>query len=199
MLNGDPPGPPAGARPAGHPRRLIAILAVIVVLAVGWPLASGAVSGNQPLAAGTVLRIGPDAAHQARFTVGPGWVLSQSDSNPKTNYLLQNGAVRMSVVYVWVVTRSEARDLWPGLRRLLRAGNSAARLGGPGPLVSSRGVAGQTGVVRQGSQAGQAVIYLSPGKTYAIELIALGPPGAAAGRAAARQVIGSLQFPAARR
>jgi hypothetical protein len=206
VLNGDPPGPaaaapdpPAARRPGGHPGRLIAILVLIAALAVGWPLASGAVSGNKPLAAGTVLPLGPDSGHLARFTIGPGWVLNQSDSNPKMNYVLQNGSVRLDVVYVWLITRSEAGNLWSGLRRLLQAGNPAAQLSQPATSAGSHGLRGQTGVLRQRGQVGQATIYLAPGKTFAIELISLGPPGALSSRLAARNVIGSLRFVKARR
>ncbi len=165
------------------------------MLTVGWPLVSLAFSGAQPLRSGDVLVIGPDAAHRAQFTVGSGWVLQRPDSNPKLNYVLRHGAVRLSVVFVFLASRDEAGGLWTGLGRLLHAANPAAHLSGPTQVTSSRGARGLTGVLRQDGKIGQATIYPSPGKTFAIEMISLGPPGAGRAQAAARQVIRSLSIP----
>ncbi len=189
--------PPAAGRPRGHPGRLIAILAVIAALTAGWPIASAAISGNRPLRAGELLSIGPDSAHRAELAVGPGWALQQSQSNPKTNYVLRNGGIRLSVVFVWLASRDQSAGLWTGLRQLLQAANESARLGQPVPVISSHGAAGQTARLRQDGQTGLATIYPAPPKTFAIEIISLGPPGALGPQAAARQVALSLRFPAA--
>ena len=192
-----PPHVPAAPARRGHPGRLIAIFAVIAALAIGWPLASRAFSGSQPLRAGSVLTIGPDSSHRAQFTVGPGWVLKRSDSNPKQNYVLQHGAVRLNVIFVFLLTKSDAPDLWSGLGQLLLAANAHARLTGPAPATSSNGARGQAGILRQDGQNGTTAVWLSPRKTFAIEMISLGPPGARAAHAAAQQVIRSAKFPAA--
>jgi hypothetical protein len=199
VVIGAPSEPPAPAGPRGRPGRLVAIVAVMLVLTAGWPLASLAISGNRPLAAGTVLAVGPDAAHRAEFTVGPSWVLQQSQSDPKTNYVLHNGTVRLSVLYVWLASRGETGGLWNGLRSLLQAADPSARLSPPSPVTNRQGVRGQTGVLRQGSKTGVATIFPAPAGTFAIEMLTFGPPGETDGRASARQIAGSLRFPAVRR
>jgi len=189
----------ATPRPRGHPGRLVAIVAVVLALTIGWPVATLAFSSRQPLPAGQVLIIGPDATHQASLTLGAGWVLQKADTNPKLNFVLRNGPVRLSVIFVFLLATPDATQRWHGLRQLLTAANPAARLSGPQTFTNGNGVRGQRGVLQQGDQIGLAVIYPSPKNMYAVELISLGPPGARAAQQAAQQVARSVTFPAGHR
>jgi hypothetical protein len=191
-----------GSEPATFPpfwrlRWLLAIVVIMAVLAAGWPLVNAGISGAQPLAAGRTLTIGPDAMHSARITVGPGWVLVTSQSNPLQDYLLRRNRTNLVVNYVTLTGSPGAAKLWSGLRRIVRISNASARLGAATTMRNSRGLKGLTG--RQAlsdGRTGIAVIFPAPGGKFAIEITAVAKPGAtAADLAAARRVAESVFFP----
>jgi hypothetical protein len=172
----------------------------MVLLAAGWPLASRAVSGNQPAAAGAPLTIGLDSTHSAQFTLGRGWVIRSAETDPKQQWVLRRGPVDMSVTYVTLVNPSQAGQLWPGLQNILRLGASSAQLGQPAPLTSPQGGNGLTGTVTVNGRAGQAVVFPAPGEDFAIEIVSVAPTeNGQAARTAAAQVVRSLRFPVATR
>jgi len=189
----------AGGKPRSSRRLrwLATVLGVMVLLAAGWPLVSRAVSGNQPATAGSPLTIGLNSTHEAQFTLGPGWVIRTAESDPKQQWVLNRGPVDMSVTYVTLVNASQAGQLWPGLRNILRLGASSARLGQPARLISPQGGNGQTGTVTVNGRAGQAVVFPAPGADFAIEIVSVAPAdNSAAARTAAAQLARSLKFPA---
>jgi hypothetical protein len=186
-----------GARRVGW---LVAVVGLIAALAAGWPLVSAAVSGSQPAAAGQVLTIGT-GADSAQFTPGPGWVIRTAHSDPAQGWSLEHGPVRVSVVYVLLLSPSQAGRLWTGLGQTLRLGGPSARLGTPAALTSASGLArraGLTGPLSAIGLTGQAVIIPDAAERFAVEIVSVAPAGdAAAARGGAAQVAGSLRFPAA--
>jgi hypothetical protein len=194
--------------PSGHPDRehgsprplrwLIIVVTVIVVLTVGWPLVSLAVSDDQPVAAGQPLTIGPGGSHSATFTPGPGWAVRSAETNTIERWSLRDGAVDVAVVYVTLVSRSAAARLWPGLQRTLLLGDASARLGRPAIVTSADGGTGLTGTVTANDWAGQAAVFPHPAANFAIEIVSAAPVhDVAAAQAATALVARSLRFPAA--
>jgi hypothetical protein len=181
-------------------RWLITIVGLMVLLAAGWPLVSRAVSDNQPASAGVPLTIGLDSSHSAQFTLGRGWIIRSAATDPKQQWVLRRGPVDMSVTYVTLVKPSQASQLWPGLRRILRLGSSSAQLGKPARLISPQGGDGLTGPVTVDDRAGQAVVFPAVGADFAIEIVSVAPADSSqAARTAATQVVRSLRFPAGAR
>jgi hypothetical protein len=194
--------------PSGHPDRehgsprplrwLIIVVTVIVVLTVGWPLVSLAVSDDQPVAAGQPLTIGPAGSHSATFTPGPGWAVHSAETNTIERWSLSDGPVDVTVAYVTLVSPSQVGRLWPGLRRTLLLGDASARLGPPAAFTSADGGKGLTGTVTANDWAGQATVFPGPGAGFAIQIVSAGPvQNVAAARAATALVARSLRFPAA--
>jgi hypothetical protein len=187
----------AGARRVGW---LAAVVGLIAALAVGWSVVSAAVSGSQPAVAGQVLTIGTGVG-SAQFTPGPGWVIRTAHSDPAQGWSLARGPVRVSVLYVLLLSPSQAGRLWTGLGRTLRLGGSSARLGPPAALTSASGLArraGLTGPLSADGLSGQAVIIPDVPERFAVEIVSVAPAGdAAAAQATAAQVAGLLRFPAA--
>jgi hypothetical protein len=196
--------------PRGHPdrehgsprtlRRLIVVIAVIVLLAVGWPVVSLAVSDDQPVAAGQPLTIGPDSAHSATFTPGRNWVVHSAETDTILRWSLSDGPVDVAVIYVMVISPSQVGRLWPGLQSGLLVGDPSARLGRPVGFTSPDGSKGLTGTVTANDRAGQAAVFPGPNGEFAIEIVSAAPvQDGAAARAAAALVARSLRFPAAAR
>jgi hypothetical protein len=192
---------------SGHPdrehgsprtlRRLIVVVAVIVLLAAGWPLVSLAVSDDQPVAAGQPLTIGPDSAQSATFTPGRSWVVRSAETDSILRWSLSDGPVDVSVIFVTLVSPSQVGRLWPGLQRILQVDDASARLGEPASLTSAAG-RGLIGTLAANGWAGQAAVFAGPAADFAIEIISVAPvQDRAAARAAAALVTGSLRFPAA--
>jgi hypothetical protein len=178
-------------------RELVLVVAVIAALTAGWPLINLAVSDRQPVPAGRTMSVGPNTAHSASFTVGPGWSIQSSATNPRLGYVLRHGAEEMSLMYVALAGPAQLPALWSGLRKILRLGDSAARLGKPAPITSARGREGLTGLLTEDGRRGRATIYQAPVGNFAIEMVSLGPRGAPpAGLAAALRVTLSIMFPA---
>ena len=196
--------------PSGHPdrehgsprrlRSLIIVVTVIVVLTVGWPLVSLAVSDDQPVAAGQPLTIGPDGAQSATFTPGRNWVVHSAETNPILRWSLSDGPVDVAVIYVMVISPSQVGRLWAGLQSGLLVGDASARLGRPASVTSADGSKGLTGTVTASDRAGQAAVFPGPNGEFAIEIVSAAPvQDGAAARAAAALVARSLRFPAAAR
>jgi len=198
--------------PSGHPdrehgsprplRSLIIVVTVIVVLTVGWPLVSLAVSDNQPVAAGQPLTIGPDGSRSATFTPGPDWAVRSGETNSIERWSLSDGPVDVTVAYVTLVGPSPVGRLWPGLDRTLQLSDASARLGPPATFTSADGGKGLTGAVTANDWAGQAAVFPGPGPgaDFAIEIVSAAPvQDRAAARAAAALVARSVRFAAAAR
>jgi hypothetical protein len=196
--------------PSGHPDRehrsprplrwLIIVVTVIVVLTVGWPLVSLAVSDDQPVAAGRALTIGPGGSHSATFTPGPDWTVHSAETNTVERWSLSDGPVDVAVAYVTLISRSQVGRLWPGLGRTLLLGDASARLGRPATLTSADGGRGLTGTVTANDWAGQAAVFVGPGAGFAIQIVSVAPvQNVAAAQAATALVARSLRFPAAAR
>jgi hypothetical protein len=195
---------------SGHPDRehgsprplrwLIIVVTVIVALTVGWPVVSLAVSDDQPVAAGQPLTIGPGGSHSATFTPGPDWTLHSAETNTIERWSLSDGPVDLAVVYVTLVSPSQAGRLWPGLQRTLLLGDASARLGRPAAFASADAGQGLTGTVTANDWAGQAAVFPAPAADFAIEIVGVAPvQDAVAARAATALVARSLRLPAAAR
>jgi hypothetical protein len=194
--------------PSGHPdrehgaprplRSLIIVVTVIVVLTVGWPLVSLAVSDDQPVAAGQPLTIGPGGSHSATFTPGRDWAVHSAETNTIERWSLSDGPVDVTVAYVTLISPSQVGGLWPGLGRTLLLGDASARLGRPATFTSADGGKGLTGTVTANDWAGQAAVFPGPSAGFAIQIVSVAPvQNVAAARAATALIARSLRFPAA--
>jgi hypothetical protein len=194
-------GPGQATLPASWRLRwLLVVVVAMTVLAAGWPLVSASISSTQPLAAGRTLTIGPDSRHIAHFTIGPGWSLVTSQSNPQQNYRLSRAGAILTVSYVTLTSSPAAAKLWSGLRSIVRIGDASARLSASRPVRNSQGIKGRTGTqALSRGRTGIAAIFPAPGGKFAIEITAAAEPGAAAAHLAARRVARSISFPAVRR
>lgn len=128
---------PLSLTPVWRLRWLLLIVVIMAALTAGWPLANASISNAQPLAAGQTLIIGPKFKQSARITVGPGWSLLKSRSDPTQNYDLRHGSVDLSVHYVALQASPSAAQLWSGLRGIIRIASPGAR---PVPVENSQGV-----------------------------------------------------------
>ncbi len=177
-------------------RWLVIVVAVMAALTAGWPLLNLAVPDLQTLAAGTKLTVGPKPSESAQFTVGPGWSLVRSQSNPRRGYSLRDGAAQVSISYVALASGARTTALWTGLREILQVSHPGARLGKPSPITNGQGAKGVASLVAAGGLYGTATIFARPSRRYAIEMIMLSPGNESLiGRAAARRVVRSLRFP----
>ncbi len=178
-------------------RWLTAVLIVMAVLTVGWPLVNRAVSDRRTLAAGTMLRVGPDKTDMAEFTVGPGWSMVPSETNPQQDYSLRRGAVDMTVSYVAVINGAHPAQLWAGLRTIVRISDPGVRLGQPSAYTTAQGRTGVQGTLASRADTGSASVVRSPSGTFAVAMILIGPRHSfRANLAAAHRVMRSLQIPA---
>ncbi len=179
---------------------LLVIVVIMAVLTAGCPLVNASISDRQRLAAGGTLVIGLSRKDSARITVGEGWSLRKSQSDPRQDYELYYGGVNLSVRYVTLIGRSQPGKLWSGLGHIVRISSSSARLGAPGLIQNSQGLSGITGTFTRSGRAGLATVFPGPGGTFAIEMTTLARPGApAAERAAAQLVVRSITFPEVKR
>lgn len=182
-------------------RWLLVVVVVMAVLAAGWPLVNASISSMQPVAAGRILAIGPNSSRIARFTVGAGWSLVTSQSNPQQSYRLSRAGATLTVNYVTLTDSPAAAKLWSGLRSIVRIGDASARLSASRQVRSSQGVRGLTGTqTLSRGRTGIAAVFPAPGGKFAIEITAAAEPGgSAASRAAIRRVARSISFPEAQR
>jgi len=189
-----------GASAALRLRWLLAVLAIIVVLTGGWPLVSTTVANLRPLVAGTTVTIGPSAVSSGRITVGPGWSVLSSSTNPHQSYLFGRGAVRLSVRYVRLTRTGDRRGLWRALRQMLRLGYPGLTPGRPRPIVVADGNRGLIGQLSGRGRSGKAAVVAAPAAPFAIEMIMVGPSSSNALQlAVGLPVLRSLRFPAAAR
>jgi hypothetical protein len=183
--SGDPV-PPAGPpdRPAGRSasgtarlrvRWLLIVIAIMVVLTAGWPLINAAVSARHNLKPGTRLTVGPGGRHSAQITVGSGWSLQQAENTQLYGYVLRSGSVDLAVDYVGLLSKGQARNLWAGLRQLLRIEDPGVRLGPPVVFTSAFGRAGISGKLTGRLRDGTASVFSDPGRGFAVEMIMLAP------------------------
>jgi hypothetical protein len=180
-------------------RWLTAVLIVMAVLTVGWPLVNLAVSDRRALAAGTMLRLGPDKTDMAEFTVGPGWSMVPSETDPQLGYSLRRGPVDMSVSYVAVINGAQPAELWAGLGKIIRLNDPGVRLGRPSAYMTAQGRPGEEGTLASPQDTGMATVVRSPSGVFAVAMILIGPRHAArVNLAAARRIMHSLQIPAPR-
>jgi hypothetical protein len=188
-------GTHADLTPLGGVRGVAVLVAVVVLVTAVWPLASAALPDGQPLAAGRVLVIGPDRGHSARFTVGRGWSMLASQSDPTQGYSLRQGDMTVTVGYVSLLGRGQAGQLWAGLRRIVQSDHSGSRLGPMRVIRVSQTVTEDTGYLAEGAMAGEAAVLPDLLEVYAIEVTILAPAGADTARLrAAERVIRSLRF-----
>jgi hypothetical protein len=177
-------------------RWLSVVLAVMALLTLGWPLINLAVPNRRTLAAGTMLPLGPGKAELARFTVGPGWSMMQSESDPRLDYSLRRGNVDMTVSYVDVIDAAQTAELWAGLRRVIQISNPGVSLGPPSAFRTAQGRRGDEGTLVSRQDTGTAAVVRDASGTFAVEAILLGPRDASrANLAAAHRIIHSLQMP----
>ena len=178
-------------------RWLTVVVVVMAVLTAGWPLVNLAVSNRTVLAAGTMLRLGPSKADLAQFSVGPGWSIVSSQTDPRLDYSLRRGAVDMTVSYVAVINGAQPAELWAGLRKVISISDPGVHLGPPSPYMTARGRQGDQGSLTSRQDIGAATIVRSASGAFAVEMILIGPRHASrANIAAARRVMHSLKIPA---
>jgi hypothetical protein len=181
-------------------RWLVIVMALMAALTAGWPLLNMAVPDRNAMAAGTRISVGTGPANSARLTMGPGWALAPSQSDPRYGYALDRGQVRLFVIHVTLTSGTNMGQLWTGLQDILAVSHPGLRLGKPGPVVSAHGSKGIAGTVADGSLSGNATIFSAPSRKFAIEMLLLAPRLTGhANLAAAQAVVRSVLFPAAPR
>jgi hypothetical protein len=133
----------------------------------------------------------------AEFTVGPGWSMVPSETDPRLDYSLRRGAVDMTVSYIAVIDGAQPTELWAGLGRVLRLSDPGVRLGRPSAYVTAQGRRGEQGTLASPEDTGRATVVRSPSGAFAVAMILIGPRHAArVNLAAARVVMRSLKIPA---
>jgi hypothetical protein len=181
-------------------RWLTAVVIVMAALTVGWPVVNLAVPNRQALAAGTMLRLGPGKADLARFTVGSGWSMVPSQTDPRLDYSLRHGAVDMTVSYVAVIDGVPPAQLWAGLQKVIQISNPGVHLGPSSTYKTAQGRIGDEGILSSRGETGIASVIRDSSGTFAVEMILIGPRhGSRANFAAAHRIMHSLQIPAPRR
>jgi hypothetical protein len=197
-LHGSGGGAAAGLLASARLRWLAVVIAVMAVLTAGWPLLNRVVSDHSRLAASTRLAIGPSHKNGAIVTVGPGWTLRASETNPRLAYTLQRGPVILSITYATLINNRQAGDLWAGLRDVVQIGHPGATLSAPVSVRTINGSAGDIGLVRSPDLAGTASVFAGPTRQYAIEMVIAAPKGSPRlNLVAAQRIMQSLVFPAA--
>lgn len=156
-------------------RWLTVVLVVMAALTIGWPLINIAVSNRRMLAAGTMLHLGSGEAELAHFTVGRGWSLVPSETNPRLDYSLRLGRVDLTISYVAVIDNAPNAELWAGLGQVIRISNPGVNLGPPSVYKTAQGLTGDEGKLTSSRQTGTATIVRSASGTWAVEMILLGP------------------------
>lgn len=177
-------------------RWLTVVLVVMAALTIGWPLINLAVPNRRTLVAGTMLKLGPGQTDLAKFTVGSGWTLVPSDTDPRLDYSLRHGLVGLTLSYVAIINNADTAQLWAGFRQAIRVSNPGLELGQPAPYTTVMGLKGDQGKVASRTRTGTATLIRTPSGTFAVEMILLGPRHAGrANLAAAHQVMHSLKMP----
>jgi len=147
----------------------------MALLTAGWPLLSMSVSNHQVLLAHTKLTIGPGNGNAARFTVGPGWSLVPSKTDPRLDYSFRRGHVGMTVSYVALNSRARPVQLWPGFRNVLRLTYPGTKLGQPAVIPMAPDRLGAIGSLSGNREHGFGTIFTSKSRNFAVEMIVLAP------------------------
>ncbi len=192
-------GLPEAPTPRARLRWLGVVVAVMTLLTGGWQLLNSTVSDNLALARAATFRIGPSGPNSAIVTVGRGWSMRTTESNPALGYYsLRRGAAAVSIAYVNLAGRAQAAGLWGGLRAILRVRSPGLNLGSPALITSRQGRTGMSGALTSASNVGAATIFVGPSRTFAIQLVVLAPRTARgeAALATAERFVRSLIFPA---
>jgi hypothetical protein len=177
-------------------RWLTVVLVVMTFLTLGWPLIDVAVPNRRSLAAGTMLPLGPGQAELAKFTVGPGWSMMQSESDPRLDYALRRGNVDMIISFVHVISNAQTAELWSALRQVIQVSDPGVSLGPPSAFTTAQGRRGDRGSLTGPDERGTASIVRNNSGTFAVEAIVLGPRRASgANLAAAHLIVLSLHMP----
>lgn len=191
-------GPPATApRPRSNWAPLGAAVAAVAVLAAGWPLVNALLPGSEPVASGSPVTVGSGGGYRASLTFPQdGWFLDAGASQAGQTYRFDRGPVRLTLNAVTPVTDPppSAEELWDGMRRIARAGESSARLSDPEAIATEDGAEGLTGTLKSDSQQGAAVVYPSPDGFFAVEMTLAGEDATTADLAAVADVVRSVSF-----
>jgi hypothetical protein len=172
----------------------LAVLALMALLAGGWPLVGSWLPDGENLPADIGLRLGPDSETAARLPLaGTGWRLSRSASNPDQQYALRHGTVGLEATYVQLEEPADAGELWTGLRKLGEL--SDATIGTPAAVTGAGGLAGESAPLTENGLSGTVTVFVHPDRRFAVVLKQLAPPGAAdADRAAVRASVLGVSF-----
>jgi hypothetical protein len=191
---GLPPANPERLRLRG----LLIVIGIMAVLTLGWPLLNLAVANRRPIAPLTTLSVGPGRGDMARFTVGPGWSMQPSETDPRRDYALDRGPLDLSVSYVSLANGARGALLWSGLRQIVQISHPGIILGKPSPITTAQGHKGMTGTLTGAGLSGLATIVALPSRGFAIELIAVGPRHTSpANLQSTRLIMRSVVFPVA--
>jgi hypothetical protein len=178
-------------------RWLTVVILVMAVLTVGWPVINVAVPNRRTLTSGTILSLGPGQADLVRLTVGPGWSIVPSQTDPRFDYVLRRGPVELAISYVALIDRAHIAYLWTGLRQVIEVSNPGIRLGRPSPYKTAQGRRGAQGALASPADIGTATVVRNPSGTFAVEMVLVSPRRA--GRAnliAAQQLMHSIHMAA---
>jgi hypothetical protein len=156
-------------------RWLSAVVAVMALLTIGWPLVSLAIANRRELAALSTLTIGPSQADLAKFTVGPGWSMIPTQTDPRLDYALRRGAVDLTITYVSLLDHAPDPHLWAGLQQILQISHPGVRLGRPSGFTTVHGSKGASAALTSAADIGTATVVRSPTGNYAIEMILIAP------------------------
>jgi hypothetical protein len=178
-------------------RWLTVVILVMAALTIGWPLINMAVPNRRALASGTVLSLGPGQGDLARFTVGPGWSMVPSQTDPRLAYLLRRGHVELAISYVALLDRAQTAYLWTGLRQVIEVSNPGLRLGRPFAYKTAQGRRAARGVIIGPNDIGTATVVRNPSGAFAVEMIVISPRHASrVNIVAAHRVVRSLHMAA---
>lgn len=176
-------------------RWLVIIVAIMALLTAGWPLLNAMVANRHGLAAGTTLKVGASNSSSAQVTVGHGWSVLPAQSNPRHEYVLRRGAVRLSIAYVALAGTHQVPQLWSGLRAVIQISYPGASLSQPASMLEAHGYKAFTGRVVDNHMMGTVTAVPAPSGQYAIEMITLAPRGVSpVMRIAALRIMRSLLF-----
>ncbi|HTZ91153.1 MAG TPA: hypothetical protein VMB74_02050 [Streptosporangiaceae bacterium] len=192
-----PGHPPGTASPRTRLRALLIVITIVVALTAGWPLLNALVADELKVPAGTALRVGPSGPDSASVRVGPHWTMRPALSDPRQGLVLARGDVIVSISYLSLIRPSLVAGIWSGLRQILRISHPGITIGPPVAVTSGQGQAGRTASVTSVLSVGAVTVFVGPSRTYAIQMVVLGPRGASLVAAqATRQFITTLRFPA---
>jgi hypothetical protein len=181
-------------------RWMLVVIAIMAVLTVGWPLLNLAVSNRQQLAAYTRLTVGTGRNSDGTVTIGPGWTMLSSESDPEQVFAIRRGGVSMTISYVALVNGHQTADLYAGLRKLVQVGHPGATMSGPRPIVTLAGHPGSMGMIRGADLVGMASAFAGPSRLFAIEMVVTAPRTASRENLhATRVIMSTLTFGPRRR